>query len=107
MSRLRAASCSLCQTLALFLLAGCAPQQSSNKGYMVVDTDITYGALDRRDREWHALMAALDRCHSQGYADAQRAAAPQTRCLDSGPDGCRRFAAHLSWDCIGMGYQPN
>jgi hypothetical protein len=92
---------------ALLAACACTPQANNNGGYSEVQTDITYGANDRRAREWDALMAALDRCHVQGYADAQRAVAPQTRCLDNGPDGCRRYAAHLSWDCIGMGYQPN
>ena len=90
---------------ALFLAFACAGP--SGGGWLVVDSDITYGPQDRRAQEWHALMAALDRCHGQGYADAQAAAPPQTRCLESGPDGCRRTEAHLSWDCIGMGYQPN
>ena len=92
---------------ALFLAFACAGPGNEGGGWLVVDSDITYGPQDRRSQEWHALMAALDRCHGQGYADAQAAAPPQTRCLESGPDGCRRTEAHLSWDCIGMGYQPN
>jgi hypothetical protein len=91
----------------LLSLAGCAPQQADDNGYRVVSQDITYGPNDRRDREWRALMAAMDRCHAGGFGDAQPAAAPETRCLETGPGGCTRFAAHLSWDCIGMGYQPN
>lgn len=105
MSRLRALLCSLA---AVMLLASCAGGRGSgDDGYAHVEADITYGAHDQRAREWDALMVALDRCHQQGYADAQAAAAPQTRCLENGPDGCQRSAAHITWDCIGMGYQPN
>ena len=92
---------------ALLAAFACAGPENANGGYAVVYTPITYGTQDRRAREWQALMVALDRCHSQGYADAQAAAPPETRCLENGPDGCRRTEAHLSWDCIGMGYQPN
>ncbi|HEY2009494.1 MAG TPA: hypothetical protein VGH23_10925 [Rhizomicrobium sp.] len=90
---------------ALLLLFACAPQ--SDTGYRVVTADVTYGATDRRDREWRALMTAMDRCHQGGFADAQPDRPPQTRCLESGPGGCTRFAEHLAWDCIGMGYQQN
>jgi hypothetical protein len=90
----------------LLLAYGCTGPQ--NNGYLVVNTDITYGVSDRSAREWRALMTALDRCHGQGYVDAQRTGTPETQCLEeNGPDGCRRFAAHISWDCIGMGYQSN
>jgi hypothetical protein len=87
-------------------LTACAAQQGGD-GYRVVHADITYGPHDKRDREWRALMTALDRCHDGGFSDAQPVAPPQTRCLDNGPDGCRRFAASMNWDCVGMGYQPN
>jgi hypothetical protein len=94
--------------LSLLLFAcACTGQGNENGGYLAVTADITYGVSDRRAREWNALMAALDRCHGQGYVDAQPAGPPETHCLESGPDGCRRFAAHLSWDCVGMGYQTN
>jgi hypothetical protein len=92
---------------ALLLACACAGPQNEGGGYLVVTTDITYGGSDRRAREWNALMAALDRCHGQGYVDAQRAGPPETHCLENGPDGCQRFSAHINWDCIGMGYQPN
>ena len=92
---------------ALFLTAGCAGAENAGGGFLVVQSDITYGPHDQRVREWRALMAALDRCHGQGYADAQAANPPETRCIESGPEGCRRTLAHLSFDCIGMGYQPN
>ncbi|HSS15305.1 MAG TPA: YecR family lipoprotein [Rhizomicrobium sp.] len=94
---------------ALLPLAACAPQQTNDadNGYRVVRMDITYAPADKRDREWRALMVAMDRCHQGGFTDAQPAHQPETRCLESGPDGCTRFAAHLAWDCIGMGYQQN
>lgn len=89
----------------LLLLFACAPQ--SDTGYRVVTADVTYGPNDRRDREWRALMTAMDRCHLGGFSDAQPDRPPQTRCLESGAGGCTRFAEHLAWDCIGMGYQQN
>jgi hypothetical protein len=97
-----------CPALILVLaVCACAAAPAGDGGYKVVQQDITYGPHDRRDREWRALMMAMDRCHQSGFTDAQPAAAPQPRCLESGPGGCVRFAAHLSWDCIGMGYQQN
>jgi hypothetical protein len=90
----------------LLLLGACAPQQPGN-GYRVVAADITYGPNDRRDREWRALMTAMDRCHQGGFTDAQPDRPPQSQCLENDPGGCTRFAEHLAWDCIGMGYQQN
>jgi len=87
-------------------LASCAPQQT-NDGYRVETADITYGPNDRRDQEWHALMKAMDSCHAGGFSDAQPDRPPQTRCIEQGPGGCTRYAAHLTYDCIGMGYQSN
>lgn len=92
---------------ALLLAMACAGPENAGGGFLVVHSDATYGPQDRRAREWDALMAALDRCHSQGYVDAQPAAPPDRRCLDTGPEGCRRTLAHFSWDCVGMGYQSN
>ena len=92
---------------ALLLLAACAPQDNDNGGYKVVSQDITYAPGGERDQEWRALMKAMDACHGSGFSDAQPAARPQSRCVEPGPGACARFAAHLSWDCIGMGYQPN
>ena len=90
----------------VLLLAACAPQPS-NSGYRVVAADITYGPNDRRDREWRALLTAMDRCHRDGFTDAQPDRPPQSQCLENGATGCTRFAEHLAWDCIGMGYQQN
>jgi|GEM_PF-3544477 hypothetical protein len=106
MTAIRAITCSAALG-ALLLVAGCAGPENAGGDWLVVHSDITYGPQDRQMREWNALMAALDRCHGQGYADAQAAGPAQTRCLESGPDGCRRSEARLSFDCIGMGYQPN
>lgn len=92
--------------LALLPLAGCDTGQGT-AGYKVVAADITYGPADRRDQEWRALMKAMDSCHAGGYSDAQPDRAPQTRCIEQGPGGCTRYAAHLAYDCIGMGYQSN
>lgn len=92
---------------ALLLVSACAGPENAGGGYSTVRADITYDANDRRTREWDALMVALDRCHARGYQDAQIASAPETRCLENAPGGCRRTRAHLVWDCIGMGYQPN
>ena len=89
----------------LLLSSACAP--GSDTGYRVETADITYGPNDRRDKEWRALMTAMDSCHAGGFADAQPDKPPVTRCLESGAKGCTRFAEHLAWDCIGMGYQPN
>jgi hypothetical protein len=88
-------------------VCACAAQKTADEGYKVVRQDITYGAGEERARQWDALMAALDICHRSGFTDAQRAQPPQVRCLDSSSGSCRRFAATLSWDCIGMGYQTN
>jgi hypothetical protein len=88
-------------------VCACTARQTGDDGYKVVQQDITYGAGEERARQWDALMAALDICHRAGFTDTQRAQAPQIRCLDSDSDGCRRFAATLRWDCIGMGYQDN
>lgn len=97
--------------LAVLFLAACAPQQTNDAddegGYRVVRLDITYTPADQRDRQWRALMTAMDRCHLGGFTDAQPAHPPETRCLENGASGCTRFAAHLVYDCIGMGYQPN
>ena len=91
----------------LLLVSACAGPENADGGYSTVQADITYDANDRRTREWDALMVALDRCHDRGYQDAQIASAPETRCLENAPEGCRRTQAHLVWDCIGMGYQSN
>lgn len=97
----------ICRLLVLLLpLAACAPQQDAD-GYRVVRQDITYAPAEKRDREWRALMVAMDSCHQGGFTAAQLAGPPETRCLESGPNGCTRFAARLAWDCIGMGYQQN
>lgn len=89
-------------------LAACAPQPTdADGGYSVVRLDITYTPADQRDRQWRALMTAMDRCHQGGFTDAQPAHPPQTRCLETAANGCTRFAAHLVYDCIGMGYQQN
>jgi hypothetical protein len=93
--------------LSILLLGPACTAQDKDGGYRVVSMTVTYDAQDRRAREWDALMKALDECHGGGFADAQPAAAPETRCVENGPDGCARTQAHLSWDCIGMGYQPN
>ena len=104
------AACTAHRPAALILVlavGACAASQTGDDGYKVVQQDITYGLNDKRDREWRALMVAMDQCHQGGFTDAQPAAPPQTRCLESGTGGCVRFAAHLSWDCIGMGCQSN
>jgi hypothetical protein len=88
-------------------ICACAARHTGDDGYKVVQQDVTYGPNEKRDREWRALMVATDECHQSGFTDAQPTAAPQTRCLDIGESGCVRFSAHLSWDCIGMGYQSN
>ncbi len=88
-------------------VCACAARQTGDDGCKVVQQDITYGAGEERARQWDALTAALDICHRAGFTDAQRAQAPQIRCLDSDSEGCRRFTATLRWDCIGMGYQDN
>lgn len=88
-------------------ICACAARHTGDDGYKVVQQDVTYGPNDRRDREWRALMVAMDECHQSGFTDAQPATAPQIRCLEIDEGGCVRFSAHLSWDCIGMGYQPN
>jgi hypothetical protein len=95
--------------LLLFALLAVLPLTAcqGDTGYKVVAADITYGPSDRRDREWDALSRAMDACHDSGFIDAQPAAPPQTRCVENGPHGCTRFAAHLAFDCIGMGYQLN
>jgi hypothetical protein len=90
----------------LLALEACAPPPSDS-GYRVVAADITYGPHDRRDREWRALMTAMDRCHQGGFTDAQPDKPPRSQCLETGPDGCTRFGEHLAWDCVGMGYQQN
>jgi hypothetical protein len=92
--------------IAFLPLAGC-DAGLGDTGYKVVAADITYGPGDKRDREWNALMKAMDTCHNSGFTDAQPAVPPKTQCLESGPNGCTRFAAHLTFDCIGMGYQSN
>ena len=107
MTQLRVPSLLFTAIVTALLLSGCATRQNDDAAYRTVHMDITYGPHDKRDREWNALMVALDRCHRDGYSDAQPAAKPETRCLDNGPDGCLRFTASLRWDCIGMGYQPN
>ncbi len=91
---------------ALLLIAACAPGHGDD-GYRVVAADITYGAADQRDQEWRALMRAMDECHNGGFSDAQPATPPKARCLESDAGGCTRFAEHLAFDCIGMGYQAN
>ena len=101
------AACRAAVLILVFALCGCAAQRTGDEGYKVVRQDITYGVGQEQARQWDALMAALDICHRDGFTDAQRAQVPQVRCLDSGPGGCTRFAATLSWDCIGMGYQSN
>ena len=88
-------------------VCACAAPKNGDDGYKLVQQDITYDAGEERAHDWDALMAALDICHRAGFMDAQRAEAPQIRCLDSDSDGCRRFGAILRWDCIGMGYQDN
>lgn len=93
--------------LSLLLLAPACTAPDKDDGFRTVSMTVTYDANNRRTREWNALMKALDQCHSGGFADAQRAGPPETRCLESGPDGCRVTEARISWDCIGMGYQPN
>ena len=94
----------LCSVL---LPAGCTQPAGGDSGYRVVSMTITYDAHDQRTREWNAFMKALDQCHGGGFADAQPAGPPERQCVESGPDGCRLSQARLSWDCIGMGYQPN
>jgi len=91
----------------VLVVGGCAASRTGDDGYKVVQQDITYGLSDKRDREWRALMVAMDQCHQSGFTDAQPAAAPQVHCQDRDSGGCRRFSATLRWDCIGMGYQDN
>lgn len=91
----------------LLPLGACTAGQTGDDGYRVVTADITYGPHDKRDREWRALMTAMDHCHQGGFVDAQPAHPPQTRCLETAASGCVRYAAHLAYDCIGMGYQQN
>jgi hypothetical protein len=93
--------------LSMLLFAPACSAPGKNDSFRVVSATITYVAQDRRTSEWNALLKALDQCHGGGFADAQPAGPPETRCLQNGPDGCRLTQAHLSWDCIGMGYQPN
>lgn len=99
------ALCRLAALSPLLLVPSCAGKDDG--GYRIVSMTVTYEVGDRRAREWDVLLKALDQCHSGGFADAQPAGPPETRCLENGPDGCRRTEARLSFDCVGMGYQPN
>jgi len=105
-SKARAVYC-LAALIVLLVVCACSAQQTGEDGYKVVRQDIAYGVGEEQANQWKALMAALDICHQAGFTDAQRAQAPQIRCLESDSGGCSRFATTLSWDCIGMGYQDN
>ncbi len=70
-----------------------------------VSVAFEFGANDRSERQWRALLTALDKCHREGYQDADLVRSPKAICKESGPNGCSRFAATASYDCIGMGYQ--
>jgi hypothetical protein len=72
-----------------------------------VQVSYNYAPDDKSALSWRAFLTALDKCHDEGYQDAYLAGQPAIDCDQSSPNGCVRFAARASYDCQGMGYQPN
>lgn len=88
------------------VLQGCAAGGAAKPQYPTVKVSYSYGAHDKSERAWRALLRALDECHNDGYRDAYPAAAPVIACDQSAGGNCTRFQASASYDCVGMGYQP-
>ena len=85
---------------ALMALSGCVTHHK----VMQVSKTYTYEPANRKDREWHALMQALDSCHHEGFKDATPSAKPAPICEERRNTVCRRSRVTMTYDCTG-GYQ--
>ena len=91
---------------AVMVLAGCVT--SVNPAVAVVHVSFEYGMGENPARHmWDALTKALDKCHAEGYSQAEASDAAKTSYEQSSQNACTRYLATVSYDCIGLGYQPN